>query len=57
MNIKEKGRKRAVFLHFAGPRVQDIFDILVDTGDDFETVAKKLMEYFEPRKHLLFNIY
>lgn len=57
MNIKEKGRKRAVFLHCAGPRVQDIFDILEDTGDDFETVAKKLIEYFEPRKHLLFNIY
>ena len=57
MNIKEKGRKRAVFLHRAGPRVQDIFDILEDTGDDFETAAKKLMEYFEPRKHLLFNIY
>ena len=56
MNIKEKGRKRAVFLHCAGPRVQDIFDILEDTGDDFETVAKKLMEYFEPRKHFLFNI-
>ena len=56
MNMKEKERKRAVFLHCAGPRVQDMFDILEDTGDDFETAAKQLMEYFEPRKHLLFNI-
>ena len=56
MNIKEKEGKRAVFLHCAGPRLRDIFDILEDTGDDFETAAKKLMEYFEPRKHLLFNI-
>jgi len=58
MNIKEKERKRAVFLHCAGPRVQDIlFDTLEDTRDDFETIAKKLMEYFEPRKHHLFNIH
>ena len=57
MNIREKGRNRAVFLHCAGPRVQDIFDILEDTGDDFETAAKKLMEYFEPRKHHLFKMY
>ena len=57
MNIKEKERKRVVLLHCALPRVQDILDILEDTGDDFETAAKKVMEYFEPRKHLLFNIY
>lgn len=27
-----------------------------NTRDDFETAAKKLMEYFEPRKHL-FKMY
>ena len=32
MNIKEKERKREVFLHCAGPRVQDIFDALEDAG-------------------------
>ena len=32
MNIKEKERKRAVFLYCAGPRVQDIFDALEDAG-------------------------
>lgn len=32
MNIKEKERKREVFLHCAGPRVHDIFDALEDTG-------------------------
>lgn len=25
--------------------------------DNVETAAKKPMEYFEPRKHFLFNIY
>ena len=57
MNIKDKARKRALCLHCAGPKVQDIFDTLEDTGEDFETVAEKLVEYFEPRKHHLFNIY
>ena len=53
MNIKDKARKRALFLHCAGPKVQDIFDTLEDTGEDFETAVEKLMEYFEPRKHKL----
>ena len=37
MNIKDKARKRALFLHCAGPKVQDMFDTLEDTGEDFET--------------------
>ena len=59
LDIKDKARKRALFLHCAGPKVhvQDIFDTLEDTCEDFETSAEKLMEYFEPRKHHLFNIY
>ena len=28
MNIKDKARKRALFLHCAGQKVQDIFDTL-----------------------------
>ena len=35
MNIKEKERKRALFLHCAEPRLQDIFDALEDTGVRF----------------------
>ena len=56
MNIKDKARKRALFLHCAGQKIQDIFDTLEDSGEDFETAAEKLMEYFEPKKHHLFNI-
>ena len=41
MNIKDKARKRALCLHCAGPKVQGIFDTLEDTGEDFETAAKK----------------
>ena len=57
MNTKDKARKRALCLLCAGLKVQDIFDTLEDTGEDFETAAEKFMEYFEPRKHQLFNIY
>ena len=57
MNIRDKASERALFLHCAGLKVQDIFDTLEDTGEDFETAAEKFMEYFERRKHHLFNIY
>ena len=54
MNIKDKARNRALFLHCAGPKVpQDIFEKLDNTGEDFETAAEKLPEYFEPKRHCL----
>ena len=28
MNVEDETRKRAMLLHYAGPRVYDIFDIL-----------------------------
>ena len=37
IDIKDKARKRALFLHTAGFKVQDILDMLKDTGDYFET--------------------
>ena len=40
MNIKDKARKRALLLHCAGPKVQDIFATLEDIGEDFETAAE-----------------
>jgi hypothetical protein len=57
IDIKDKARKRALFLHTPGFKVQDILDTLEDTGDDFETAAGKLSEYFQPKKNNLYNIY
>ena len=51
MNVMDKAKNRAVFLHYAGPKVQDIFDTLDDTGKDFKTAAKELLEYFELKWH------
>ena len=57
LKFTRKARRRALFSHCAGPKVQDIFDTREDTGEDFETAADKLLEYFQPRKHHLLNIY
>ena len=48
MNIKDKARKRALFLHCAGQKVQDIFDTLEDTGEDFETAAENSWNILNP---------
>ena len=53
MNIKDKARNRALFLHCAGPKVQDIFDTLEHTEEDFETAGENLLEYFEPKRQLV----
>ena len=38
----------SLFLHLAGPEVQDIFETLEDTGTDLDTALTKLTAYFEP---------
>ena len=54
---RQAERKRGLFLHCAGPKVQDILETLVDSGDDFEAVGQKLLEYFESNEHHLFSIH
>jgi hypothetical protein len=51
IDIKDKARKRELFLHTAVFKVQYILNTLEDTGDDFETAAGKLAEYFQPKKN------
>ena len=34
-NITDKKRQRALLLYYAGDEVQEIFDTLPETGDDF----------------------
>ena len=53
--ITDKKQQRAVFLHLAGPEVQDIFETLEDTGTDLDTVLTKLTAYFEPHKNIPFE--
>ncbi|CAB3997255.1 Retrovirus-related Pol poly from transposon opus, partial [Paramuricea clavata] len=53
--INDKKQQRAIFLHLAGPEVQDIFETLEDTGNDLDTAIAKLTSYFEPQKNIPFE--
>lgn len=44
--VTDQKQKRAVLLHLAGPDVQEIFETLPNTGDDYKTALEKLNEYF-----------
>ncbi len=53
--VTDQKRKCAVLLHLAGPDVQEIFETLPDTGDDYKTAVEKLNEYFKPKKYIPFE--
>ena len=55
--ITADGQKRQLFLHSAGPEVQDIFFTLTDNGTTNVQARDKLNKYFTPRKNTLYNRY
>lgn len=57
MDIQDEKRKRALLLYYVGEDVNDIFDTLQDTGDDYGTAKSKLTEYFAPKKCTEYEIY
>lgn len=57
MGIKDKKRKSALLLYYAGEDVNDIFDKLECTGDDYKTARVKFNEYFAAKKCSEFDIY
>ena len=58
-DIKNTTRKRALLLYMAGPNVMDIFETLVETGEDsdYKTAYEKLTEHFSPHKNTEFQRY
>ena len=50
LDINSTKRKRALLLHYAGPKVDEIFDTLQETGedDDYDRAVATLNKYFEP---------
>ena len=52
--VTDQKQKRAVLLHLAGPDVQEIFETLPNTGDDYKTALEKLNEYFQPKRNIPF---
>lgn len=57
LDIKDDKRKRALLLHYAGEEVNEIFDTLPDTSDDYATALDKLNGYFAPKKCTEFEVY
>lgn len=57
MNVKDDKQKRALMLHYAGPAVDEIFDTLESTGDDYKTAVEKLTEYFTPQTSTAYEVY
>jgi hypothetical protein len=53
--VTDQKQKRAVLLHLAGPDVQEIFETLPNTGDDYKTALEKLNEYFQPKRNIPFE--
>ena len=53
--ISDQKQKRAILLHLAGAEVQEIFETLPETGDDYKTALEKLTEYFNPCKNIAFE--
>ena len=53
--ITDPKQKRASLHHLAGPDVQDVFNTLPDSGDDYTTALTRLTSYFEPKKNVLSN--
>ena len=51
MDLKAEAveRKKALFLHYVGPAVYDIYDTMKAEGDKYKEVKQKLDAYFIPK--------
>ena len=53
--ISDQKQKRAILLHLAGAEVQEIFETLPETGDDYKTALEKLTAHFNSCKNIAFE--
>ena len=51
IGITDDNRKRTLLLHYAGEKVSDNFETLVDTENTYATAKQKLTDYFAPKKN------
>ena len=59
LDINSAKRKRALLLHYAGPKVDEIFDTLQETGEDedYDRAVAALNKYFEPKSNSMYEVY
>ena len=53
--VTDQKQKRAVLLYLSSPDVQEIFETLPNTGDDYKTALEKLNAYFQPKRNIPFE--
>ena len=46
MEVNDEKQKRALLVHYSGPEVDDIFDTLEETSEDYKTAVDKLTAHF-----------
>ncbi|XP_071504784.1 uncharacterized protein [Diadema antillarum] len=59
LDISSAKRKRALLLHYAGPKVDEIFDTLQNVGDDddYDKAVDALNKYFQPKSNSMYEVY
>jgi hypothetical protein len=57
IDIKDKKPQRPLLLHYAGEDVNEIFDTLTYTGENYATAKLKLKEYFAPMTNTEYEVY
>ena len=55
--LSDNKQKRAVLLQLIGPAGQEIFETLLNTGDDYESAIASLDSYFIRKKNLVYKRY
>ena len=46
-----------MLLYQVGTETQEIFEMLANTGEDYDTAKTKLDEYFSPKKNVTYEIF
>ena len=53
--LTDDKQKRGLLLHLGGEEVQDVWDSLEETGEDYESAIKALDTYFSPQKNVIYE--
>ena len=54
---QSNARCKAILLHYAGTKINEIFDTLSEDGDDYQVTIDKISAYLKPRKNVAFDRY
>ena len=55
--VTNKAQKRALLLYLGGKEIREIYKPLGAAEDNYEQICTKLLDYFKPRKNVLYERY